>query len=361
MKLKLFTKRHAHASGGSQQKDNNVNSACALFLMGDSSEDVLKLKLNNGNEMPAIALGTHLGFDEHGMVHSSNKELRDIILRAIELGYRHFDTASVYETEGEIGEAICMKIKEGEIEREDVFVTTKLWNTNHNREQVPTALRDTLEKMGLNYVDLYLMHWPIGLNEDYTHSDVDYMETWRGLEDAQRLGLTKGIGVSNFNSTQLKRVVEEGSIKPAVLQIENHPQITQQELVDYAHEQDIVVMGYSPLGSLVKRYGVQLPGPKINDPILTGIARKYGKTTPQVVLRWLVDRNIVPIVKTIKVHRLKENMDIFDFRLKEDEIAAISNFDEHKRYTCPSFWQNHPNYPFEKVDDPIPDPFLTKK
>ncbi|XP_049882831.1 aldo-keto reductase AKR2E4-like isoform X4 [Pectinophora gossypiella] len=321
-----------------------------------SSVEVPKLKLNDGREMPAIALGTYLGFDANGVVEPT-KDLRDTLSRSIDIGWRHFDTASVYKTEKTIGEAISMKIQDGTVQRSDVFVTTKLWNTHHKREKVMTAIRESLEALGLNYIDLYLMHWPIGLNEDYTHSDVDFMETWRGMEDAQNLGLVKSIGVSNFNKEQLQRIIREGTVKPAALQIEVHPQIIQADLVDFARSEGIVVMGYSPFGSLVMRYGQQFPGPKMDDPDLTKMAQKYGKTTPQIVLRWLVDRNIVPVPKTTKVNRLEENINIFDFKLEKEEIDKINSFDSHTRYTFPSFWQNHPHYPFEQVDNPIADPF----
>ncbi|XP_052757097.1 aldo-keto reductase AKR2E4-like isoform X2 [Galleria mellonella] len=325
-----------------------------------SAVDVPKLVLNNDREIPAIALGTFLGFGKEGVVKSVDKELRDVVMKAIDLGYRHFDTASVYGTEKEIGEAVQMKISDGAITRDDVFITTKLWNTHHKREQVMQALKESLENLGTNYVDLYLMHWPMGLNDDYSHSDVDYMETWRGMEDAVKLGLAKSIGLSNFNKEQVERVIKEGDIKPAVLQIEVHLQIVQAELVSYAQSQGVIVMGYSPFGSLVTRFGETKPGPKIDDPTLMKIAQKYGKTTPQVVLRWLVDRKIIPIPKTVNPKRLKENIELFDFHLDDDEIELINGFDQHVRYTLPSFWQNHTYYPFEKVDNPIADPFVNK-
>ncbi|XP_013186405.2 aldo-keto reductase AKR2E4 [Amyelois transitella] len=325
-----------------------------------AASEVPKLKLNNGAEMPAIALGTFLGFDQNGPVKSENKHLRDVVMEAIDVGYRHFDTATIYNTEDEVGEAINMKIRDGKVKREDVFVTTKLWNTQHKREQVTEALKTSLEKLGLDYVDLYLMHWPLGLNDDYTHSSVDFMETWRGLEDVVNQGLAKGIGVSNFNEDQIRRVLTEGNIKPAVLQIEIHPQIIQTDLVSYAQSQGLVVMGYSPLGSLVMRFGMMFPGPRVDDPKLVKIAQKYGKSTPQVVLRWLVDRNIVPVAKTTNPKRLRENINIFDFTLEKSEMEDINQYDSKKRYTQPSFWQNHPYYPFEKVDNPIADPFIKK-
>ncbi|CAH2056249.1 unnamed protein product, partial [Iphiclides podalirius] len=329
----------------------------ASVMSGVLCGEVPNLKLNNGKLMPAIALGTYLGFDRNGIVKSENKLLRDVVLRAIDTGYRHFDTAFIYSNEDEIGEAIRMKIDEGAVNRNDIFVTTKLWNTQHKRDQVPLALKQSLVIMGLNYVDLYLMHWPIALNENFTFSDVDFMETWRGLEDVQRLGLAKAIGVSNFNLEQLKRVLKEGNIKPAAIQIEIHPQIIQSELIQYANSEGLAVMGYSPFGSLVKRYGFQFPGPRIDDPVLVEIARKYNKTTPQVVLRWLVDRKVVPVPKTTNFNRLKENINIFDFKLEQQEIEKINQFNTNVRYTFPSFWQTHPFYPFEKIDIPLADPF----
>ncbi|XP_045782715.1 aldo-keto reductase AKR2E4-like isoform X2 [Maniola jurtina] len=316
---------------------------------------VPKYELNDGREIPAIALGTYLGYDKNGVVKSINKQLRNVILQAIDVGYRHFDTASIYDTEEEIGEAIRMKIDEGAVRREDIFITTKLWNTHHRRNQVTKAVRESLTKFGLDFIDLYLMHWPIGLNEDYSYTDVDYLETWRGMEDAHQLGLVKSIGLSNFNKTQLERVITRGSVKPAALQIEIHPQIPQTELVRYAQSQGVVVMGYSPFGSLVMRYGVHFPG--LDGPTLGDIAGKYGKTPAQVLLRWLVERNIIPIPKTVKYSRLKENINIFDFQLTQEDMQKINQFDDETRYTMPSFWQTHPYYPFERVDNPVPNPF----
>ncbi|KAJ8704709.1 hypothetical protein PYW07_011897 [Mythimna separata] len=334
-------------------KIQKLSSKCRM----KSTAAVPKLTMSDGREIPALGLGTYLGFDKNGMVSSKDKQHRDLVLKAIDLGYRHFDTASIYNTEDEIGEAVEMKIAERVVTREDVFVTTKLWNTQHKQEEVASAVWDALEKSGLDYIDLYLMHWPIGLNADYSFSDVDFMETWRGLEDVHKLGLVKSIGVSNFNKEQLQRLLEEGSVRPVVLQIEVHPQMIQEDLISFARSEDITVMGYSPFGFLVERFGKQFPGPKMDDPVLMEIALKYGKTPAQVVLRWLVDRNVIPIPKTVNPKRLKENISIFDFKLEQDEIEKINRFNSNKRYTEPSFWQTHPHYPFEQVKDILPDPF----
>lgn len=324
-----------------------------------STIEVPRVKMLDGNEMPTIALGTYLGFDEKGVVTPKNNLVRDVIAQAINLGYRHIDTASVYGTEQQIGEAIRMKIQEGVIKREDIFLTTKLWNTAHKREQVAVALKESLNKTGLDYVDLYLVHWPMGLNANYSYSDVDYMETWMGMEDIQRLGLAKSIGVSNFNKEQLQRVIKESSIKPAALEIEVHPQLIQTELIELCKSEGIIVMGYSPLGSLVMRFGIDFPGPKMSDPLLMDLARKYGKTSTQIVLRWAVDRGVVPLPKTVTSKYLSQNLDIFDFKLQPEEIDQINKYNTNTRYTIPSFWQDHPFYPFEKIDNPVPNPFTS--
>lgn len=318
---------------------------------------VPKYKMNNGREIPAIALGTFLGFDEHGVTQSEDKMLRNVIIQAIDLGYRHFDTAAVYDTEAELGEAVRVAVAEKTVTRDEIFITTKLWNTRHRKRQVLKSLQESLHQLGLEYVDLYLMHWPIGLDDDYTPTNTDFMETWRAMEDAVEAGYAKSIGLSNFNKQQVKRVIDEGNIKPAVLQIEIHPQLVQEELVQYARAQDIVVMGFSPFGSMVTRFGVNYTGPKFNDPVLRQIAERHKKTTAQVVLRWFVDRKIIPTPKTVRYPRLIENIDIFDFQLDEEEIEMISQFNRNVRFTSPSFWQNHPHYPFEKVENPIADPF----
>ncbi|XP_048002182.1 aldo-keto reductase AKR2E4-like isoform X2 [Leguminivora glycinivorella] len=319
-----------------------------------TSVEMPKVKLNDGREMPALALGTYLGFNEQGIIHSENHQLRSVISQAIDVGYRHFDTAAIYGTEGEVGEGVAAKIKEG-VRRSDIFVTTKLWNTHHKREQVAVALQQSLKASGLDYVDLYLMHWPMGFNDDYSVSKVDYMETWRGMEDAHKLGLVKSIGVSNFNQEQLGRLLNESRVHPSVLQIEVHPQLPQTSLVSYAQSRGLVVMGYSPFGAMVSRFGA--PPPK-KESVLKELAEKYGKSEAQIVLRWLVDRNIVPIPKTVNPKRLEENINIFDFKLEKDEIQRVNTLDTNTRFTLPSFWQNHPYYPFDKVDNPIPSPFV---
>ncbi|XP_028173980.1 aldo-keto reductase AKR2E4-like isoform X2 [Ostrinia furnacalis] len=332
----------------------NRSSADSTMVVG---VEVPKLKMNDGNYMPAIALGTYLGFGKDGPIKSENNMLHDAIIHALNAGYRHIDTAAIYNTEAEIGEALRMKLASGEIKREDLFITTKLWNTDHKREEVMEAMKESLTKLGLSYVDLYLMHWPMGLN-DYSHSDTDYIETWRGMEDVQRLGLAKSIGVSNFNKEQLTRLLREAEIKPTALQIEVHPQIIQTELVQFAHSEGIVVMGYSPFGALVMRYGMELPGPRFTDLRLADVAKKYRKTPAQVALRWLVDRNIVPIPKSVNPKRLEENINIFDFKLAPEEINRINDYNSNTRYTLPSFWQDHPYYPFEKIASPAANPFL---
>ncbi|XP_041986130.1 aldo-keto reductase AKR2E4-like isoform X2 [Aricia agestis] len=325
--------------------------------MAKTSGEAPKIKLNDGNEMPALALGTFLGM-ENGVIVSKENELVNVIVEAIDIGYRHIDTAFIYNTEAEVSKALSTAFDKGATKREDVFVTTKLWNTHHQCDEVEEALRSQLNTLGLTYVDLYLMHWPMGFHSNNTYSDVDYMETWKGLENAKMLGLTKSIGVSNFNKEQLARLLAEGYVKPAALQIEIHLLNVESELVSFAQSHGITVMAYSPFGSLVKRFGQMFPGPKCDDPALLPIANKYDKTVPQIALRWLVQRNIVPVFKTLNHSRLKSNMDIFDFNLTDEEMKILGSFDSDTKYTLPSFWQDHPHYPFKKIPKPLPSPFI---
>ncbi|KAL4709485.1 hypothetical protein ACJJTC_012822 [Scirpophaga incertulas] len=319
-----------------------------------------KVLLNNGIEMPALALGTFLGFQENGVIKSKDKEVRNAILSAIDNGYRHIDTAEIYDNEQEIGEAIKDKIDLGDVKREDMFITTKLWNTHHRRDQVVPQLRESLQKLDLKYIDLYLMHWPLALNDDYSFSDVDYLETWRGMEDAYKQGLAKAIGIANFNKEQIERLLNNCEIKPAVMQMEMHPQLIQTELIEYLRSKNITAASYSLLGALVPRSGLELPGPKLDEPVMVSIGRKYNKTTVQVVLRWAIQKSVVPVIKSFNSIRQAENINIYDFKLEQEDLDKINQFNSNTRFTLPSFWQNHPHYPFDKIEKPIEDPFVKK-
>ncbi|XP_028160457.1 aldo-keto reductase AKR2E4-like [Ostrinia furnacalis] len=294
--------------------------------------------LNDGNKIPILALGTYGG---------NGDTMRQTINWAVEAGYRHIDTASLYGNEEDIGRGIADVIGKGLVKREDLFVTTKLWNDKHARNQVVPALKESLSRLGLSYVDLYLIHFPISSEADGSDGYIDYLETWQGMEDAKRQGLAKSIGVSNFNSAQIKRIIDSSQIPPAVNQIEIHPAHTREALVTKCHNMGVAVMAYSPFGFLVPRASSAAPPPQADDPALVKIAQKYGKTTNQIVLRYLIERSVIPVPKSTNKDRLKANIDVFDFTLTPEEVATISKFNVNKSvFGDDDSSKNHPYYPY---------------
>uniref|UniRef100_A0A2H1UZN2 SFRICE_035259 n=1 Tax=Spodoptera frugiperda TaxID=7108 RepID=A0A2H1UZN2_SPOFR len=231
-------------------------------------------------------------------------------------------------------------------------------STSESRNVVG-SLRGSLARLNMSYVDLYLIHSTISIKPDHSGFDIiDYLDTWRGMEEAKRLGLARSIGVSNFNVSQIQRLMAHCQIKPSVLQVEVNLNLAQNKLVDYCKSQDIVVMAFSPFGSLFSRdLPPRPPAPRANDPILVGMANKYNKTTPQIVLKYLVQRGLVPIPKSLNRLRIQQNIQIFDFQLTDEEMHTLSEFNRDYRIFFPTFWQDHPYYPFERVDRPGPSLF----
>ncbi|KAJ8711141.1 hypothetical protein PYW07_008383 [Mythimna separata] len=270
-------------------------------------------QLNDGNNIPILGLGT-FGFGDI-------PKIRQAINWAVEAGYRHIDTAALYANEEEIGKGISDVLKKGLVRREDLFITTKLWNDKHAKDQVVPALRDSLAKLGLQYVDLYLIHSPEASKADGSPTNIDYLETWQGMEEAKKLGLAKSIGVSNFNTKQIDRIKAHSKTVPAVNQIEVHPSNTQEQTINDCFERNIAVVAYSPFGFFVTR-----GGPSKDDPKIKNIAQKYGKSVTQVVLRYSIDRGLIPIPKSTNQKRIKENLDVFDFQLTPEEISTISSY-----------------------------------
>jgi len=213
---------------------------------------------------------------------------------------------------------------------------------------VVPALRQSLENLGLKYLDLYLIHWPISVNDKGGFDDTDYLDTWKGMEEAKSLGLTKSIGVSNFNISQLERVLASSKTTPAVNQVEVNPNFNQKKMIAFCKEHGIEIMAYTPLGSMPepRAKDKDSPAPKIDDPILTEIGNKYNKTTVQVVLRYSVDRGLIPIPKSVTPSRIQQNVDIFDFRLTPEDIEKIDAFNLDRRVVTPFFWKASPFYPF---------------
>jgi 2,5-diketo-D-gluconate reductase A len=254
------------------------------------------ITLNNGVEIP------QLGF---GVYQVPPEETKDAVLAALEVGYRHIDTAEMYGNEKGVGEAV----RASGIPREEVFVTSKLNNGFHAHADALTAFDGTLEALGFDHVDLFLIHWPLpGI-------DVDYVETWKALEEVYRSGRAKAIGVSNFNAHHLRKLHGETEVVPAVNQIEVHPYLAQDELRAFNNEHQIATEAWSPIAQ----------GQVLDDPTIGAIAERVGRTPAQVVLRWHLQRGDVVFPKSVTPSRMRENFELFDFQLTDDDLTQITS------------------------------------
>jgi methylglyoxal/glyoxal reductase len=254
------------------------------------------LTLNNGAQIPRLGLGVYLA--------GAGRATEDAVRWALEAGYRHIDTASVYRNEPEVGVALRDAIQAGQIEREEVFVCTKLWNDNHGSEAALRAFDVSLRRLGLEYVDLYLIHWPVERLR---------RESWRALEHILAEGRARAIGVSNYTVRHLTELLDHANIIPAVNQVELHPFLQQRELVEFCEKAGIVVEAYSPLTK----------GQKLGDPQLAAIAAETGRTPAQVLIRWSLQKGCVVIPKSSNERRLVENATVFDFELSEAQMAGL--------------------------------------
>ncbi|XP_041449180.1 aldo-keto reductase family 1 member B1 [Drosophila obscura] len=301
-----------------------------------------KIKLNNGQEMPVLGLGTWKSFES---------EAYQATCSAIDIGYRHFDTAFVYENETEVGQAVREKIAAGVIKREDIFVTTKLGGIHHDPELVERAFRLSLNNLGLEYIDMYLMHLPIGQkfhNDSNVHgtlelTDVDYLDTWREMEKLVDLGLARSIGLSNFNAAQTERVLANCRIKPVVNQVECHPGFQQQKLRAHAKQHGLVICAYCPLAR--PQPARQWPA-FIYDDQAQRLAKKYGRSTAQICLRYLIQIGVVPLPKSSNKTRIEENFKVFDFELSPEDVKAMEGYETGQRTVPFSGMSGHKYYPF---------------
>lgn len=260
------------------------------------------VKLNNGIEMP------QLGF---GVFQIDPGEVTGPVRTAIEAGYRLIDTAAGYANEAGVGRAI----KESGLDRDDFFVTTKLTNSAHGYDRALKAFDGSLAELGLDFVDLYLIHWPVPAKDLY-------VETWRALENIYKDGRARSIGVSNFTQAHLQRLMAETGTVPAVNQVELHPGFPQSALAEFHAQHGIVTESWAPIG---QGKGI------LEDPVIAELARKYAKTPAQVVLRWHLQRGDVVFPKSVRRQRMQENFDLFDFELDQAQMATITALDRHRR------------------------------
>ncbi|MEJ9229968.1 aldo/keto reductase [Peribacillus butanolivorans] len=259
------------------------------------------ITLHNGLKMPQLGFGV--------FKVKNGSETVESVKKAIEVGYRSIDTAAVYENEEGVGQAI----RESGISREELFITSKVWNTDQGYETTLQAFDDSLKRLGLEYLDLYLIHWP-GKDK--------YLETWKALEKLYNEGKVKSIGVSNFHVHHLEKLLANSEIKPVVNQIELHPLLTQVEIRDYCEKHDIKVEAWSPLGR----------GSLIEEPTINHIAKKHGKSSAQVLIRWHLQHEIVVIPKSITPSRIEENAQVFDFSLSLNEMNQIDVLNKNERF-----------------------------
>ncbi|RLM27595.1 2,5-didehydrogluconate reductase A [Brenneria alni] len=260
-----------------------------------------KLKLADGNIIPQLGLGVW---------QASNEETVAAVTEALKTGYRAIDTAAIYKNEKGVGQALQL----AEIPREELFITTKLWNSDQKNPQ--KALEESLRKLQLRYVDLYLIHWP------QPQQDI-YVDAWRGLIKLQQQGLVKSIGVSNFHTHHIQRLKDETGVLPVINQIELHPLFQQRPLHTWNATHRIQTESWSPLAHGGE--GV------FDQPIIRKLATKYDKTPAQIVIRWHLDNGLVVIPKSVTSSRIRENFNVFDFRLDKDELSEIAKLDCGKR------------------------------
>ncbi|KAM0546686.1 hypothetical protein ACHAPJ_010723 [Fusarium lateritium] len=316
------------------------------------------VKLASGHEMPLV------GF---GLWKVPADQAADTVYNAIKAGYRLFDGAYDYQNEKEAGEGIQRAIKDGLVKREDVFVTTKLWNNYHSREHALQFAKAQNEAWGLGYIDLYLIHFPVAL--EYIElekrrypawwmddqgtvklANVPIRETWEALEEVVDQGIAKSIGVSNFQAQSLYDLQRYARHPVSSLQVEHHPYLVQPDLIAMAQENNIVVTAYSSFGpqsfkELAGIFSKRAHGaePLLESDLIKGIAEKHGKTPAQILLRWATQRNIAVIPKSNNPNRLAQNLDVVSFDLSKEEIESISGLDRGLRFNDPGFYL--PNFP----------------
>ncbi len=263
-------------------------------------------ELSNGVKIPVVGFGTWQSAD--------GDEAYNAVLTALRAGYRHIDTAAAYENEESVGKAINDFMKESGVSRKDLFVTTKLWNGDHGRTLTEKAIDESLSKLGLDYLDLYLIHWPNPLKFRDCWAEKN-AESWKEMEDAVKDGKIRAIGLSNFWEHHIEALLKTASIKPVVNQIKICPGQSQRKLVEYSKKLGMVVEGYSPLGT----------GAIFANEFMKSLSEKYKRSIAQICIRWSIQSGCVPLPKSVTESRIKENLNVFDFELDAEDIEKIAN------------------------------------
>jgi alcohol dehydrogenase (NADP+) len=297
------------------------------------------LEFSNNDKMPSMGLGTW---------KSAKGEVYQVIRNAIEIGYRHFDCAFIYGNE--IGQAISDAIKNNELARNDLWITSKLWNNRHKKEHIQAAIEVSLTNLNLDYLDLYLIHWPVALKYEVNYpqnggemvslNEISLSETWQEMIALKNKNLTKHIGVSNFSINTINQITEDTDVLPEVLQLELHPFLQQKQLLDFAKEEGIFLTGFCPLGSADRPANRISEGePKLfENQIISKIAAETGFSPAQIMLAWAVNRGTSVIPKSVNPQRLIENLLAVDIELSCTDMQKIDELDQHYRYIKGDFW-----------------------
>uniref|UniRef100_A0A8C8W345 Estradiol 17 beta-dehydrogenase 5-like n=1 Tax=Peromyscus maniculatus bairdii TaxID=230844 RepID=A0A8C8W345_PERMB len=311
------------------------------------------VQLNDGNLMPVLGFGT---FAPEEIPKSKATEATKV---AIDVGFRHIDAAYFYQNEEEVGQALRDKMADGTVKREELFYTTKIWNTFLRPELVRQCLERSLKKLGLDYVDLCIVHFPFAMKVSFEFLCprlLYYVKTMRffwtlALEKCKDSGLTKSIGVSNFNHKQLELILNKPGLKykPTCNQVECHPYLNQSKLLEFCKSKDIVLVAYSALGSHRDSNWVKSDSPYLlEEPVLKTIARKHNRSPGQVALRYQLQRGVVVLAKSFNEKRIKENFQVFDFELTSEDMKMIDGLNKNFRYAKMSFAVDHPYYPYSE-------------
>ncbi|XP_060253544.1 dihydrodiol dehydrogenase 3-like isoform X2 [Ovis aries] len=315
-----------------------------------------KVKLNDGHFIPVLGFGTF------APPEVPKSEALEVTKFAIEVGFRHIDCAYLYQNEEQVGQAIRSKIADGTVKREDIFYTSKVWSTFLRPELVRPALEKSLKDLQLEYVDLYIIHHPVALvpgeaifptdeNGKPIFDSVDLCRTWEALEKCKDAGLTKSIGVSNFNHKQLEKILNKPGLKykPVCNQVECHPYLNQSKLLEFCKSHDIVLVAYGALGA---QRTLQWMNPNfpflLEDPVLSAIAKKHKQTPALVALRYQIQRGVVVLAKSYNKKRIKENIQVFDFELTPEDMKTIDGISRNMRYYEFLPIIDHPEYPYSE-------------
>ncbi|XP_044133968.1 estradiol 17 beta-dehydrogenase 5-like [Bufo gargarizans] len=310
--------------------------------------------MNDGHKIPVIGFGTYAPEKFPKILAEEATKV------AIEVGYRHIDCAYVYGNEADVGRAMREEIANGMVKREDLFYTGKLWSTFQTPDLVRPALERSLRNLQLEYMDLFIIHnplemkpgddpFPIDENGQLIFYNTDIRDTWEAMERCKDAGLVKSIGVSNFNRRQIELILNKPGLKykPVCNQVECHIYLNQRKLMDFCRSQDIVLVGYSVLGSSRDENWIDQNSPVVlEDPVLVNIAKQLNKTPAQVAIRYFLQLGVVVLAKSFHPKRIKENIQVFDFHLSPEDMKQLESLNRNYRYVQAKRWKDHPKFPF---------------